>query len=118
MVGNLGSIASPHDEPAQRGVRNQGGRAHGVSGLFIIVIVIAGRGALESNGLFAVNRETVRRMAQEDVCDFFHQRRAISLLTMSGIENHQFPPVRQGPRARPSGPLIRSITQQVRARFG
>ena len=117
MVGNLGTIASPDHESAQRSVRNQGGRANGVSGFFIIVIVIARRSALECNSLLGVNRETVWRVAQEDVCDFFHQGRAISLMTVSGIENHQFPPVRQGPRARTSRPLIRSVTQQVRARF-
>ena len=107
MVGNLGTIASPDHESAQRSVRNQGGRANGVSGFFIIVIVIASRSALECNSL----------LAQEDVCDFFHQGSAISPLTVSGIENHQFPPVRQGPRARASRPLIRSLTEEVRARF-
>src|SRR5215471_17012104 len=108
MAGNLGTIASPEHQPAQRSVRNQGGRANGVSGFFIIVIVIASRSALGGNGLFGVNGETVWRVAQEDVCDFFHQGSAISLLTVSGTENHQFPPVRQGPRACASRPLIRS----------
>ena len=117
MVGNLGRIASLDHEPAQRRVGDQGGRANGISGFFIIVIVIPSRGALGQVPLLTDDRETVRRMTQEDVRDFFHQCGPISLLAVSGIENYQFPPVRQGPRASAARPFICRVTQQMRSRF-
>ena len=99
MMGNLAGIATLDHEPAQRSVRNQGGRADGISGFFIIVMVIAGRGVTGSSGLFADDREPIWRVAEENVRNFFHQRCAISLLAVSRIKDHQFPPVRERPRA-------------------
>src|SRR5215471_1459782 len=117
MLGNLGGITSPDHETAERRVRDQGGRANGISGFFIVVIVIPSRGVLRQVRLLADDRETVRCMTQEDVRNFFHQRGPISLLAVSGIEDHQSPPVRQGPRASAAGPFVGSVTQQMRARF-
>src|SRR5215831_6759139 len=106
VVGNLGGIPSLNYEPAQRSVGHQRRRANRISSFFIIVIVVTGRGVTRSRRLFTDarrlftdDRQAVWRMAQENVRDFFHQRGAISLVAVSGIEDYQFPAVRQGSRA-------------------
>lgn len=113
MAGNsCGITASQHESP-QGSVRNQGRSADRISGFFIVVVVIAGRGVAR----FAYDREAVWRVAEENVRDFFHQCSTISLLAVRRIEDHQLPAIRQRARASAARPLIRSFTQQMCARF-
>ena len=90
MSRNLACSPALAHEAAQGFVRNQGRSANRISGLFVIVIVVASQSFISSSTLPygrvpADDRETVCLVAQEDVRNFFHQRGAISLLAVRGI---------------------------------
>ena len=90
VSGNLARSPALDDEAAQGFVRDQGRSANRISGLFVIVIIVASQCLASSSTIPhgrspADNRETIWLMAQEDVRNFFHQGGAISLLAVRGI---------------------------------
>src|SRR5947199_1005939 len=62
--------------------------------------------ALPCSWVPANNCEAVRFVSEKNVRDLFHQRGAVSLHTMRGIQNYQSPAIRQWPRASAAGPVV------------
>ena len=115
---NLIGGAAIEDKFAQRRIRNERCRANSVSGFFIGFVVVTRKNSIAC--FFFVgdnNGKTIRTMAEKYVRDFFHERRAIPLRAMCGIQNDQTPTIRQRPRTCASGPFIRPGAEQVFARF-
>jgi len=56
-------------------------------------------------------------MAKKDMCNFFHQRGAISLWAMRRIQDYEAPAIGQRPRTSAARPFIGGLAQQMLARF-
>ena len=95
VTGNLIRGASAHHESPQSCVRNQRCCTSRVSCFFVVVIVITRQGSCRSPGTFRTlpngrvsdHSQSIRRVAEKHVRNFFHQCRSIAMLTVRLIQD-------------------------------
>ena len=96
VAGNLIRGASAHHESPQSCIRNQRCCTSGVSCFFVVVIVITRQCTCRTvpNGRVSDYGQSIRRVAEKHVRNFFHQCRSIATLAVRWIQDHQTPTVR------------------------
>ena len=103
------------DELFERTERHERGRADGVGGLLVLVVVIARDGLAVL--VLGDDVQAVGLVAQKDVADLFHQRRVVARRAVLRVEDDEPPAVRQRARRRPARPGVRALAQKVLARL-